>query len=184
MTVFVTVLCVLVAALCLLNLLLVVGVIRRLREHTELIEDVRSSASGPPVRIMLPAGEEVGDFSARTVDGAAVSRGSLDGDTLVGVFSPGCPACAEQLPLFTALAASFPGGRDRVLAVVVGDAEEAAAEVAALAPVARVVQEAHGGDASTAFGVNGFPALARVDPAGRVLASGYRVADVEVLAGV
>ncbi|KOX16328.1 redoxin family protein [Nocardiopsis sp. NRRL B-16309] len=184
MTVFVAVLSVLVGALCLLNLLLTVGVIRRLKEHTALIGELRSSASGAPVQIMLPAGEEVGDFSARTTDGAAVSRGTLGGETLVGVFSPGCSACAEQMPLFTELAASFPGGRDRVLAVVVGDAEESAEEVAALTPVARVVQEAHGGDASAALGVNGFPALARIDAAGRVLASGYSVSDVEVLAGV
>ncbi|MFV2195698.1 TlpA disulfide reductase family protein [Nocardiopsis sp. LOL_012] len=184
MTVFLTVLCALVGALCLLNILLTVGVIRRLKEHTETIEQLRSAVPVLPGQIMLPAGEEVADFSAETTDGTTVSRDALEGETLVGVFSPGCSACAEQLPLFTDLAGSYPGGRDRVLAVVVGGAEEAADEIARLTPVARVVQEEHGGTTAPAFGVNGFPAMARIDATGRVLASGYSVEALEALTGV
>ncbi|WP_081748916.1 TlpA disulfide reductase family protein [Nocardiopsis sp. CNT312] len=184
MTVFLTVLCALVGALCLLNILLTVGVIRRLKEHTETIGHLRSTVPALPEQVILPAGEEVADFSAETVDGTTVNRADLEGETLVGVFSPGCPACTEQLPRFTDLAASFPGGRDRVLAVVVGEAADAAHEIAQLTPVARVVQEEHGGTTAPAFGVNGFPAMARVDATGRVLASGYSVEAVEALSGV
>jgi peroxiredoxin len=182
MPVLVTGAAVLLVGLVLLNLLLTVGVIRRLKEHTELIDTLR--ASGPPDRIMLPPGAEVGDFSAEALDGTAVSRDGLDGETLVGVFSPGCPACADQLPKFVDLAESFPGGRDRVLAVVVGDPRESADETARLAPAARVVNESHEGAVSKALGVSGFPAMARVGADGRVLASGYRIDDLEAAAGV
>jgi len=166
----------LVGALCVLNLVLTVGVIRRLREHTELIQGLPRMQ--PPEQIMLPAGETVGPFTAVTEDGAEVSRDGLADETLVAVFSPTCSACAEQLPLFLDRARSFPGGRANVLAVVVGDREEAAAQAARLAPVARVAVEEHGGPVARAFDVRGFPAFARLDADGRVLASGYRTSDL------
>lgn len=41
------------------------------------------------------------------MDGLPVSRDLLTDETLVGFFSPGCPACKEQLPKFVEFAA-FP----------------------------------------------------------------------------
>ncbi|WP_068756454.1 TlpA family protein disulfide reductase [Thermobifida cellulosilytica] len=178
MNALLTVAVILVGALCVLNLTLTVGVIRRLREHTELIQN--AVRIGPPEQIMLPAGETVGPFSAVTEEGVEVSRDTLADETLVGVFSPTCSACAEQLPLFVDRARSFPGGRDNVLAVVVGSREEAAEQLARLAPVARVAVEDHGGPVAQALGVKGFPAFARLAADGKVLASGYQTSDLGV----
>src|SRR5690606_37070056 len=66
MTALLTAAVLLVGALCVLNLVLTVGVIRRLREHTELIQNMPRMQ--PPEQIMLPAGETVGPFTAVTED--------------------------------------------------------------------------------------------------------------------
>jgi thiol-disulfide isomerase/thioredoxin len=177
-----TVAVVLVTGLCLLNLLLTVAVIRRLKEHTELIGGMSGGHAFPDA--MLPAGERIGDYSAETLDGTVLTRDDLDGQTLVGVFSPGCPACDQQMPHFVELAGNTPGGRDAVLALVVGGLEEAAGEIARLAPVARVVHEADDGPLTRALGVSAFPAIARLDSDGRVVASGVQVRDLEDTADV
>jgi len=177
-----TVAVVLVTGLCLLNLLLTVAVIRRLREHTELIGNMGGAQDFPDS--MLPVGERIGDYSAETLDGAVLTRDDLDGQTLIGVFSPGCHGCEQQMPHFVELAKNAPGGRGGVLALVVGGLEEAAGEIARLTPVARVVHEADDGPLTRALGVRAFPALARVDSEGRVLASGLQVRDLENAADV
>lgn len=168
---------VLAGALCLLDLVLTVGVIRRLKEHTELIGNL--SGSGIPDRTVLPPGERAAPFTATTEDGAAVDAGSLSDPTLVAVFSPGCSACAEQLPRFIDRAAAFPGGRDGVLAVLAGSPAEVEEEARRLAPVARVVIEGPGGAVAEALEVRAFPAFLRLDATGRVLSSGYLATDLD-----
>lgn len=167
----------LACALCLLDLLLTVGVIRRLKEHTEIIGNL--SGAGMPDRTVLAPGERSGPFAATTEDGDAVSTEALSDPTLVAVFSPGCSACAEQLPRFIDRAAAFPGGREGVLAVLAGDPGEVAEEARRLAPVARVVVEGAGGPVADALEVRAFPAFLRLDATGRVLSSGYLAADLD-----
>jgi thiol-disulfide isomerase/thioredoxin len=170
---------VLVGALSLLNLVFTFGVIRRLREHTEILDRLDPGAHS----VMLEPGQPVADFSAITVDGQPVSANWTDGGTLVGFFSPTCAPCQTQLPTFVDNAKHHRGGREFVLAVVVGDSDEAAAPlVADLGGVARVVREADGGQLSTAFGVRGFPAFALVEPSGQVGASGSDILAVTVSA--
>lgn len=77
--------------LCLVNLLLTLGLARRIREE--------------PPEVMLPAG--------------AHTDAALEPPTLVGFFSPTCGPCQERLPEFIARARRAPAGR--TLAVVVGD---------------------------------------------------------------
>ncbi|GAA4198709.1 TlpA family protein disulfide reductase [Microbispora amethystogenes] len=157
-----------VGVLCAVDLVLSVGVIRRLREHSEALEALRRGPS-----VMAPAGSAVGPFTAVTTDGETVSDATLpETPTLVGVFSPGCPACAERLPSFVDAAKNHGGGRPAVLAVLAGREEDVAAERTALEPVARVVIESGGGDLTRALSVSGFPAFALVDASRRVLASG------------
>jgi AhpC/TSA family protein len=166
---------VLVGLLCLLDLLLTVGVIQRLRQHTELLNKLQAGAAGGPApEVMLPAGSEVGEFAATTTDGDPVSRELLAGRTLVGFFSPGCQPCKEKLPGFVAAAPGVAGGRQQVLAVVVGGQEEDAEVTARLTPVARVVVEPPDGPVAGAFGATGFPAFALLD-AHRVVASGWEL---------
>ncbi|GAB2947317.1 TlpA family protein [Micromonospora polyrhachis] len=158
---------VVVGLIGLLNLLLTFGVIRRLREHTEQLSELRHGSD-----IILPAGATVGEFTADTIDGIRVSRDGLAGRTVVSFFSPHCAPCRERMPEFIEYAGTAPGGRSQVLAVVVGTPADAVEAVTALTPVAQVVVEPDGGAVSRAFAINGFPALCLVDERGTVLASG------------
>lgn len=171
---------VIVGVLCVLNLLLTYGVVRRLREHGDLL--VRGPATARD--LMAGAGSVVGEFTATTVDGDEVVADDLAAGTLVGFFSLGCSGCLRELPRFVDAAAAHPGGRDRVLAVVIAADEDAAEQVGVLSPRARVVVARPDAEIEKAFGVKGYPAFALLD-AGRVVkASGKltAVADVEAKA--
>jgi thiol-disulfide isomerase/thioredoxin len=146
-----------VAAASLLNLVLTLGIIRRLREHAELL----STVAGDP-KHSVRTGEKVGDFTTLTVDGAAVTSDLVTEQTLVAFFSPGCKPCQEKLPKFIEFARSMPGGRRQVLAAVVGTTDTAP-WVAELDPVSRVVVEDNGGPLTKAFEVKGFPTTLMVD---------------------
>lgn len=154
-----------VGLLGVVNLVFSFGVIRRLREHTEILNRLHSG----PVRVMVRAGGRVGEFSAVAVDGTAVSQPSLGADTLVGFLSTTCPACVERLPEFIRFARNHTGP---VLGVVVGNGDEAATLVQALDGVATVVQEPNGGPMAVAFEVTAFPAFGLLDAGGVVRASG------------
>ncbi|MEU7041780.1 hypothetical protein AB0A77_12090 [Streptomyces varsoviensis] len=110
--------------------------------------------------------EEVGTFSTITEDGELVDHTSLyQGDTLVAFFSPTCSPCRAKLPTFVEFATTFPGGREKVLATVVGEAADTADMVERLRPVARVVREdSNKGAVSTAFALQAFPAILVVSP--------------------
>ncbi|WP_175411071.1 hypothetical protein [Streptomyces sp. TRM64462] len=141
-----------------LNLVLMLGVIKRLREHAELIGRGAGRGAAPT----LDVGEPVGAFTVTTVDGDTVDTDHLAVGALIGFFSPRCRPCREKLPDFVRHAGTVPGGRRRVLAVVVGDEEEAAADVAALEGVARVVREPEDGPLGTAFRTRAYPTVLRV----------------------
>ncbi|QLE75198.1 redoxin domain-containing protein [Streptomyces rectiverticillatus] len=159
---------VLVGLLCTLDLILTLGVIKRLRDHTAMLSKMADgNAPGrPPV---IKVGEEVGEFQAVSVDGEVLTRESLSGDTLVAFFSPNCGPCHEMLPKFAEYARMVPGGRKQVLAVVVGTPERAEGQVAELSPVARVVVQGSEPVMTDAFQIMGFPTLLEVtsDGAGR-----------------
>jgi thiol-disulfide isomerase/thioredoxin len=162
---------VLVGLLCLFDLVLTLGVIRRLREHTEKL----AALDGPRDDTVMPAGSLVRPFTAATTTGGEVSRDTLRGPTLVGFFTPGCTPCLERVPEFVAYARDFPGA---VVAVAVGDATETAGLVGSLRDVADVVTEPQDGPVQSAFGVGGYPALCLVDGAGLVLAGGTTMRDL------
>jgi len=171
-----------VAVLTVFDLVLTMGVVRRLRSHTELLD--RLTTGGLARKLIVEPGQAPADASATTVDGALVSTADL-GDTLVGFFSPTCTPCAERAPQFVDHARRLPGGRSQVLAVVVSGAEtDPAALTALFEPVARVVVEPPEGPLATAFEVIGFPALCLLDSTGTVLASGTDLAGFPVAAAV
>lgn len=148
----------LVGVLCALDLVLTVGVIKRLREHTELL----SSGSSMAERSGIGLGEEIGAFATTTVDGEPLSRELLADEMLVGFFSSTCKPCKEELPKFVEYARARYGGRERSLAVVIGRPDESAAMVAALRPAAQVVLEKQGGPVVTAFQLEAFPLVLKV----------------------
>ncbi|MCX4597652.1 redoxin domain-containing protein [Streptomyces sp. NBC_01549] len=151
-----------VGALCVLNLVLSFGMIKRLRDQAEILN--RNGRSNPAVSVGM--GDEIGEFTTLTEDAEPVDDNSLrHGDTLVAFFSPTCRPCQEKLPKFVDFAASFPGGREKVLATVVGEPEAVADMLERLRPVARVVHESsNAGAVSSAFALKAFPALLVVSP--------------------
>lgn len=158
---------VLVGLLCVLNLFLTLGLIRRLREQRA----AQPQSATPPTA--LKPGSPIGDFATTTIDGEPVSRQNLVG--LVGFFSAGCTPCHDLAPRFAEHAAGAP--RQDVLAVVAGDDPEL---VAALSPAARVVTEDFDGVVTTAFQNAWTPALYLVDAGHRVVATGGRLEDLPV----
>lgn len=158
------------SAISILNLLLTLGIIRRLR----------SRSMSRPVNYpgVLPVGAVVGDFVAGDLRGRPVSRDELSGHTVVGFFSPGCSSCVERLPDFVAASAAF--GPERSLAVVVGDDESAGEYLPSLAAVARVVLQDPDGPLISAFSVSAFPTFFVVDATGRVVAAGLTTDDLSL----
>jgi thiol-disulfide isomerase/thioredoxin len=163
------------AVLCLVNLLLLAVLARRVRA---LGDDVRARPAlhTPAVSEgVLPRGAVVPPFTAGDVDGMPVDRDGLTGPTLVFFLAPGCAPCEDLLPSLVDRARTHPGGRERVLAVVVArGAEEAQRYLTELAGVARVVIEVSGGPRPvvTAFATRAFPAVYLLDAGAQVLASG------------
>lgn len=167
---------VLLGVLTLLNLALVVGVIRRLREHsahlTSLLEIVG------PKDIMAAVGTQAADFTATTISSESVSSSDLEDRTLVGFFSPGCGSCTEQMPGFIAYAEAAPGGRRQTIAVIAADEAEAKSvfDLDQLNAVAQVVVEPSGGPLSKAFGVQAYPAMCMLSQDRLITASGSDIA--------
>ncbi|MEV5599266.1 hypothetical protein [Streptomyces sp. NPDC052496] len=150
----------LIGVLCVLDLLLTVGVIKRLREHTDLL------SNGGRGRLSLGPGEQVGEFAVTTVDGERLAHDMIDTETVVAFFSPACGPCKEKLPRFVEYARTVPGGRGRVLAAVTADREDAAAAaplLTALAPVARVLAGEEAEAVAEACRVQGFPVILKVN---------------------
>jgi hypothetical protein len=166
---------VMLTLMCLANLALLAVLARRLRA---LRRELRLRAAPPGSAVsdgVVRPGTVVPAFISTDTDGRPVSRDALTGDTLVYLLAPGCPPCEQILPNLVDRAWSHPGGRDRVLAVVVrGPAGAAERYVGSLAGVARVFIEAAGETHSllTSFDAKAFPAVYLIDAHGTVLASG------------
>jgi thiol-disulfide isomerase/thioredoxin len=164
-----------VGLLCLVDLVLTFGVIRRLREHTKQLSNLPQGMVSP---LGVAVGEAPGDFTASSTTGETLSRAQLTGPTLVGFFSPGCEPCAAELPRFVERARTMPGGAQQVLAVVDGGAGDVSEYREHLDQVARVVVEPHGGPLQTAFRLAAYPTIYLLGDDGTVVASGTMTSDL------
>jgi hypothetical protein len=160
---------VVLAVVCVLNLVLTLGMARRMRQYAALLDGLE-----PPELdgLTRPVGSAVGEFRGVAVDGTTVDRQWLTEPTrteptVVAFFSPGCPACRELVPLFVATAATT-----RALAVVEDGPAGMENYVSDLAPAATVLVGEQARSAVTAFHVRGFPAVCTVDTSGVVSATG------------
>ncbi|GAA3069180.1 TlpA disulfide reductase family protein [Streptosporangium carneum] len=158
---------VLSTALTVLNLVVLLGVVARLRVLTAAGTRGREGHEAP--QPVLPPGATPEAFTAVDVDGEPVDA---RGVRLVGFFTPHCSLCHERMPQVLEYAERGGLRREDVLAVVIGDGEETAELVAELGPVARVVAEESGGTVFRAFGVKGLPAMYLMDDQGVIRASG------------
>ncbi|NUW32372.1 TlpA family protein disulfide reductase [Nonomuraea sp. SMC257] len=173
---------VLLGLLCLVNLLLTLGLVRRIKEHTKLIDalyEVVGSGGLSGVRAGAAIGEAVGDFDATTVDGDRVTRDGLAEGTVVAFLSPDCAGCREQLPELASWAAGQ--DRSRVVAVVDGREGDVAHLVTTLSPVARViVEEATPPQVAEAFKLQAFPTFYQVAEGGKLLATAPKISRLPV----
>ncbi|WFB05767.1 hypothetical protein LRS74_01085 [Streptomyces sp. LX-29] len=173
-----------VAALCALDLMLTLAVLRRLRE-----KGTTGSSHTPPDTEGggIPKGSAVGTFETRCVEGARLTDEDLVDGAVVGFFSPMCPPCRRALPAFVETATALQGVR-QVIAVVISvtgradEEAEALAIVEQLAPFARVVREDDTGSCLSAFGVRAFPSHFEVSVAAGARPTVAAVGD-EVLGG-
>lgn len=160
------------ALLCLVDLLLTFGVIRRLREHTALL----SAAHGEDVAVIgLASGQRAEPFTATTTDGALITGPA--GLHMVAFFSPRCSICPKRVPAFTEYLRANQVRRDDVL-VVIGESAEPVPYLDELTSVAQVCTEADDGPLGKAFGVAGFPAFCLLDADGAVRATGFDPAEL------
>lgn len=167
---------VVVGLLCLADLLLIFGVIRRLREHTELLAGFRPDT----VVTDLAAGEVPAPFTALGTAGEQLT-GPI-GLRLVAFFAAGCSACPERVPGFVEYLRENHIARDEVLVVIASSEPEPVSYAEQLAAVAPVCLEQPGGELETAFKVRGYPAFCLLDATGSVSAASHEPATLPALA--
>lgn len=177
---YLTAFVIVVGCIAAIDLVLTLGVIRRLRHHAELISS-GGSAAASRARSLPPAGEQPTEFTATTVEHETIDRDTFGDLTLVGFFSPSCAPCREQIEPFVDYAAAMPTGHQAALAVVVGTAAETAEFVERLRSVARVVVEPPGGAVSAAFDVDALPAVGLVATGGVVVKSAFSMSELPAL---
>ncbi|MFI5783723.1 hypothetical protein [Nocardia sp. NPDC051570] len=146
------------------HLMITLGLVRRLRAHTDLLDQLTDNTDR-----LLSVGTTVPAFTARTVDGDTTTGANLRHPAAVALLAVDCPHCRTNLPEFVAYIQGAGLPRDHVLAVVTtNEHTDPAARhdmLDALAPVATVVCE-NGTDSgvATAFDAQAFPTFYLTDP--------------------
>lgn len=159
-----------VGAVCLLDLLLTFGVIRRLREHTELLREHQMPSSRQVIG--LSAGQVPKPFTVVTADGAALSGPA--GLRLAGFFSASCSICPARVAPFIEYVRGNHIARDDVLVVLlVTDGNTPPRYMDELAEAAQVCVQPDDSGVATAFSVAGYPAFCLLDTDGVVVSAGY-----------
>jgi hypothetical protein len=153
----------LVGLLCLADLLLTFGVIRRLREHTEQLAGLRGQDA--PVS-GLPYGATPEPFTALTASGERLHGPA--GLRVVAFFAAGCSACPARVPAFLDYLRVNGVAGDAVLAVITNSDPKPVSYQESLAEVAPVCVEPQDGEVTAAFSVRAFPAFCLLDGAGSV----------------
>ncbi|MGW6918021.1 TlpA family protein disulfide reductase [Kitasatospora sp. NPDC054939] len=160
---------VIVGCISVFNLVLTIALAKKV---SELSRNGASAGGASIPENALRDGSPVPQFTGRTHSGEIVSGRDLTGGRAVaGFFSTTCKPCRDQAPVFARALADYPGGRERVLAVVKGEGAVADELRAVLEPVARVVVEPAAGGPGTAaeaFGIVRWPSYVDIDAEGRI----------------
>ncbi|MGL4340194.1 MAG: TlpA family protein disulfide reductase [Rhodoglobus sp.] len=155
-----------VLVLNLLNLVLLLGVIRRLRQHETRFEALSSADSDPSV---VSVGAPLPAFFAQSVEAKPFDQEAAVG-ALIGFFSPSCGPCHKSLPDFVIAAKNHSGA---VLAIIVEDDSDSAPMLEQLRSCATVVTESEDGPLAEAFAVSAFPSFVLVGDDRTIRASGH-----------
>lgn len=162
-------------ALVAFNLVLTVGLIRRMREFEA--ESGHAHGGGRPA---LP-----GPALNRGDAGPAALGLPARTPALVGVFSTRCKACPSHLPEFAALARERAAQGMATLAVLGGDRDRIAEFHALLGDAATVVEDLGdgpmgSGDATSGLAIRSWPSYVLFDASARVEAVGLSLADLPI----
>jgi hypothetical protein len=149
---------VVLAVLCLGNLLLLFAVLRRLRGYEERLT---AGSPGQPARL---------DLVGRRLPAAA---GLVGTTRLVGVFSASCQPCHEQAALF---AAHDDPARVALMLDSSASDDQRSAMSATLAGAPRVLTEPDSGAVAGELGIRTYPVLLRLDGNGTVVAAEHSLA--------
>ncbi|MGV9773223.1 TlpA disulfide reductase family protein [Streptosporangium sp. NPDC003464] len=151
-----------------INLLVTIGIRRRLK-HLDNPTAGKTEFSPPPGAGRALLGAEVKTFATRTVEGRSITHADLREGTVVGFFVPGCDPCEKNLPRFVDLARSLRRKRESILAVVIDDAIDPAPMLQELGDVGHVVLDPLEGELLSAFSTSTFPTYYRLSRKGRRL---------------
>lgn len=162
---------ILVGLICLTDLLLTFGVIRRLREHSAQISSFGQAGGAAVPVVGLAEGESPAAFASVTIDGQPMTGPAEI--RMVAFFSKTCSVCPGKVAPFLEYVTSHQLARDSILAVVVGSPDDPPAYLDDLMQVGQIVFEELDGAISQAFKLSGFPAFCLLDADGAVLASGF-----------
>jgi hypothetical protein len=160
---------IIVGLLCVLDLVLTFGIVRRLREHTELLAGHRRPAE-PPV-ITLASGQVPTPFAALTTEGREMT--GPDGLRLAGFFASWCPTCPGRVAPFIEYVRAHQIRRDQVLAVLLPGDDGPPAYLGQLAEIAQLSMQDSDSTIIKAFGVSGYPAFCLLGEDGAVVASAF-----------
>ncbi|MGP3916694.1 TlpA family protein disulfide reductase [Nonomuraea sp. 10N515B] len=149
--------------LCLFNLVLMLALLRRLREHTAELGRLAGHS------MLMP-------YDPRVLVGRALPEAAA-GARLVGFFDVGCSTCHERAPEFAEAA-----GKQPALAVVNGDGAKVDDLVAVVGGVSNVITGDEAGRIVRDLGVEAFPTFLRVDQDGRVVAADTELAELTAVA--
>jgi hypothetical protein len=165
-------------ALCLADLLLTFGVIRRLREHTKML----SGGRGADMEVIgLSIGESAEPFTRVSTTGEELTGPA--GFRIAAFFASSCSICPLRVPAFLDYLQANHVPRSEVLAVLESPGDPVA-YLDRLAESAMVCVEPDNGELAQAFKVGGYPAFCLLDSAGAVLATGYDPGALPELAAV
>lgn len=153
---------VLVGAITVLNLLLTMAVIRRLRRN-EAAQNVPLPDSGPKLGAPLPA------FTGEAVSGETVVTTDVSGAEAVFAFlSTSCSACPTALPHLVEYAQARELKAAQVVTVIGGEQADAAEFLDALDGKSVAIMEELMGPIAKSFEVSAFPTFVMTDAEGRV----------------
>ena len=154
------------AALAGFNLVLTVGLIRRMRRS-----DDHSAHGTRPVPELLPG------------TAAPAELGPVAGRTVVGVFSTECSVCPEQLPDFAEVAREFVREGANAVAVLSGEPERLGAYREALGEAPTIIEDCGdgpmgSGPVNRGLRIRALPSYVLLDASGRVEAVGLSLAEL------
>lgn len=150
----------------LFNLVLTIGLVRRLRTIGG------GAPAGRPNPGGLPAGVGAPDFSAPDGTGVPRRRSELGGGPVaLAFFSPGCPSCVEHAPEFGTFAERAGGAGISAVAVLDTAPGEAAELVGRLGDVQVLYAPRDANPLLADYGIDAYPTYTVIGADGRVARS-------------